>query len=112
MGVWRGDREYLLWLGGRHPRSEKPAKRRANRRYYQRQDVLIIRQIRSLLYEQGFTIGGARNRLTGDDAQVDLNQSQQLIHQMRLELEELIKILRPSFPRGSNPHPPIALSFP
>src|SRR5258707_1228266 len=66
----------------------------ANRRYYQRQDVLIIRQIRSLLYEQGFTIGGARNRLTGDDAQVDLNQSQQLIHQMRLELEELIKILR------------------
>ena len=68
--------------------------RRGNRRYYQRQDVLIIRQIRSLLYEQGFTIGGARNRLTGDDAQVDLNQSQQLIHQMRLELEELIKILR------------------
>src|SRR5260221_11841207 len=72
----------------------KPVKRRGNRRYYQRQDVLIIRQIRSLLYEQGFTIGGARNRLTGDDAQVDLNQSQQLIHQMRLELEELIKILR------------------
>src|SRR5271168_4154374 len=72
----------------------KPHKRRGNRRYYQRQDVLIIRQIRSLLYEQGFTIGGARNRLTGDDAQVDLNQSQQLIHQMRLELEELIKILR------------------
>ena len=72
----------------------RPVKRRGNRRYYQRQDVLIIRQIRSLLYEQGFTIGGARNRLTGDDAQVDLNQSQQLIHQMRLELEELIKILR------------------
>ena len=39
----------------------KPVKRRGNRRYYQRQDVLIIRQIRSLLYEQGFTIGGARN---------------------------------------------------
>ena len=72
----------------------KPVKRRGNRQYYQRQDVLIIRKIRSLLYEQGFTIGGARNRLTGDDAQVDLNQSQQLIHQMRLELEELIKILR------------------
>src|ERR1700685_457819 len=69
-------------------------KRSGSRRYYQRQDVLIIRQIRSLLYEQGFTIGGARNRLTGSDAQVDLNQSQQLIHQMRLELEELIKILR------------------
>ena len=72
----------------------KPVKRRGNRHYYQRQDVLIIRQIRSLLYEQGFTIGGARNRLAGDDAQVDLNQSQQLIHQMRVELEELMKILR------------------
>src|SRR5271169_768795 len=71
----------------------KPVKRRGNRRYYQRQDVLIIRQIRSLLYEQGFTIGGARNRLKGGEAQVDLNQSQQLIHQMRIELEELIKIL-------------------
>jgi DNA-binding transcriptional MerR regulator len=81
-------------LCGVKPHVLKPVKRRGNRRYYQRQDVLIIRQIRSLLYEQGFTIGGARNRLTGDDAQVDLNQSQQLIHQMRLELEELIKILR------------------
>ena len=41
----------------------KPVKRRGNRRYYQRQDVLVIRQIRALLYDQGFTIGGARNRL-------------------------------------------------
>ena len=43
----------------------KPLKRRGNRRYYQRQDVILIRQIRSLLYEHGFTIGGARQRLTG-----------------------------------------------
>ena len=41
----------------------KPVKRRGNRRYYQRQDVIVIRQIRSLLYEQGFTIGGARQKL-------------------------------------------------
>ena len=41
----------------------KPVKRRGNRRYYQRQDVLIIRQIRSLLYEEGFTIAGAKKRL-------------------------------------------------
>jgi len=46
----------------------KPVKRRGNRRYYQRQDVIIIRQIRSLLYEQGFTIGGARNKLAGEEA--------------------------------------------
>lgn len=42
----------------------KPVKRRGNRRYYQRQDVMIIRTIRSLLYEQGYTIGGARIQLT------------------------------------------------
>lgn len=41
----------------------KPVKRRGNRRYYQRQDVMIIRTIRSLLYEQGYTIGGARLQL-------------------------------------------------
>ena len=72
----------------------KPVKRRGNRRYYQRQDVLVIRQIRSLLYEEGFTIGGARQKLTGQQAKVDLSQSQQIIKQIRLELEEVIKILR------------------
>src|SRR5690625_6710178 len=41
----------------------KPVKRRGNRRYYQRHDVLMVRQIRSLLHEQGFTIQGARQRL-------------------------------------------------
>ena len=60
----------------------KPVKRRGNRRYYQRQDVLVIRQIRSLLYEQGFTIGGARNRLQGDEARDDLTQAQQIVRQL------------------------------
>ena len=41
----------------------KPMKRRGNRRYYQHHEVLLIRRIRDLLYEQGFTISGARNRL-------------------------------------------------
>ncbi len=41
----------------------KPVKRRGNRRYYQHDDVMMVRRIRSLLYEQGFTIGGARQRL-------------------------------------------------
>ncbi len=72
----------------------KPVKRRGNRRYYQRQDVLIIRQIQSLLYEDGFTIGGARQRLMGDDAKSDVSQSQQIIKQLRLELEQVLKILR------------------
>ncbi|MCB1741464.1 MAG: MerR family transcriptional regulator [Gammaproteobacteria bacterium] len=72
----------------------KPLKRRGNRRYYQRQDVILIRQIRSLLYEHGFTIGGARQRLSGEDAKVDVNQSQQIIRQLRLELEEVLMILK------------------
>ena len=42
----------------------KPVKRRGNRRYYQRQDVILIRQIKSLLYEQGYTIGGARQKMS------------------------------------------------
>ena len=72
----------------------KPVKRRGNRRYYQRQDVLIIRQIRSLLYEDGFTIGGARQKLTGDEARTDTSQSQQIIKQVRIELEDILKVLR------------------
>ena len=72
----------------------KPVKRRGNRRYYQRQDVLMIRQIRSLLYDQGFTIGGARQRLSGEEAKEDLNQSQQIVRQIRAELEEVLHILK------------------
>ncbi len=72
----------------------KPVKRRGNRRYYQRHDVMMIRQIRSLLYEQGFTIGGARQQLSGDVAKQDHHESLQLIHQLRVELEEIQQILK------------------
>jgi DNA-binding transcriptional MerR regulator len=72
----------------------KPVKRRGNRRYYQRQDVLMIRQIRSLLYEQGFTIGGARQKMSGEDAREDVTQSQQIVHQVRLELEDVLQLLK------------------
>jgi DNA-binding transcriptional MerR regulator len=72
----------------------KPVKRRGNRRYYQRQDVLMIRQIRSLLYEQGFTIGGARQRMSGEDAREDVTQSQQIVHQLRIELEDVLQLLK------------------
>jgi len=72
----------------------KPVKRRGNRRYYQRQDVLMIRQIRSLLYEQGFTIGGARQKMSGESAREDVTQSQQIVHQVRLELEEVLQLLK------------------
>ncbi len=72
----------------------KPLKRRGNRRSYQRQDVILVRQIRSLLYEQGFTIGGARQRLSGEEAREDANQSQQIIRQLRTELEKILELLR------------------
>lgn len=49
----------------------KPVKRRGNRRYYQHHEVLLIRKIRELLYEQGFTISGARNRLEGVEEKAD-----------------------------------------
>lgn len=71
-----------------------PVKRRGNRRYYQRQDVLLIRQIRSLLYEQGFTIGGARQRLAGDDAKEEATQVRQLVGQTISELEEILAVLK------------------
>lgn len=72
----------------------KPVKRRGNRRYYQRHDVLMVRQIRNLLYDQGFTIGGARQQLSGEGAKQDLNQTHQVLRQMRLELEEILHVLR------------------
>ncbi len=49
----------------------KPVKRRGNRRYYQHHEVLLIRRIRELLYEHGFTISGARNKLDGHFTGID-----------------------------------------
>ena len=69
-------------------------KTRGIRRYYQRHDVLLIRQIRGLLYDEGFTIGGARQRLEGEGAKDDVSQSQQIIRQTLTELEELLTLLK------------------
>ena len=72
----------------------KPVKRRGNRRYYQRQDVMTIRQIRSLLYDQGFTIGGARLQMSSETSQPDNTQFTQLVAQMIGELEQVLKVLK------------------
>ena len=71
-----------------------PVKRRGNRRYYQRQDVLLIRQIRSLHYDQGFTIGGARQRLGGDTVKEEATQIRQIIEQTITELEDVLSVLK------------------
>ncbi len=74
--------------------SLSPVKRRGNRRYYQRHDVLMVRQIRGLLYEQGDTIGGARLRLEGEGATQESALSSQIVRQVRMELEEVLVLLR------------------
>lgn len=74
--------------------SLSPLKRRGNRRYYQRQDVLLIRQIRSLLYDQGFTICGARQRLGGESVKEEATQIRQIINQTVSELEDVLRMLK------------------
>ena len=96
----------------------KPVKRRGNRRYYQHHEVLLIRRIRELLYEEGFTISGARNRLDIPASKADVQQQLSLDtpsvmsdgqpkiiasanHQFdfsvaKAELREILKLLRPA----------------
>ncbi len=59
-----GVKPYVLRYWEQEFTQLKPMKRRGNRRYYQHHEVLLIRRIRDLLYDQGFTISGARNRLS------------------------------------------------
>ena len=68
----------------------KPVTRRGNRRYYQRHDIKLIRKIRGLLYEEGFTITGARHKLGKKGQGVS---SKADISEVRRELESLIKDL-------------------
>lgn len=70
-----------------------PVKRRGNRRYYQRQDVMTIREIRSLLYDQGYTIGGAKQKLGNEDKAQEASVDKALIKQMITELEEVLEVL-------------------
>jgi DNA-binding transcriptional MerR regulator len=63
-----GVKPYVLRYWEQEFTQLKPVKRRGNRRYYQHHEVLLIRRIRDLLYEQGFTISGARNRLADGTA--------------------------------------------
>ncbi len=74
----------------------KPLKRRGNRRYYQHHEVLLIRRIRELLYEHGFTISGARNRLDViEAAPVHVNKAGRAIgnDQIRSELRSILSML-------------------
>ena len=74
-----------------------PVKRRGNRRYYQHHEVLLIRRIRELLYGQGFTIAGARNRLGNPRMQEETDSAVRIpandLNTIRTELEEIIRNL-------------------
>ena len=70
-----------------------PVKRRGNRRYYQRHDVLLVRQIRSLLYVEGFTISGARNKLESEPALSNEVRRGEEIRLLIRELEDIVKLL-------------------
>ena len=75
----------------------KPVKRRGNRRYYQHHEVLLVRRIRELLYNQGFTISGARNRLdegvAAEPAAVIVSGSANSVGGLRAELAYVIQML-------------------
>ncbi len=73
----------------------KPVKRRGNRRYYQHHEVLLIRRIRELLYDQGFTISGARNRLDELVAEPTKGRgSRPGLAYVRKEIKNVIELLR------------------
>jgi DNA-binding transcriptional MerR regulator len=75
----------------------KPVKRRGNRRYYQHHEVLLIRRIRELLYDQGFTISGARNRL--DELVAEPTKAPRVsrapsLAAVRKEIESVLELLK------------------
>lgn len=79
--------------------SLKPMKRRGNRRYYQREDVILIRQIRSLLYEQGYTISGARQKIMGGGVVEEAETASAVLDDNALkkivaDLEQTLEMLR------------------
>jgi DNA-binding transcriptional MerR regulator len=72
----------------------KPVKRRGNRRYYQHHEVLLVRRIRELLYQEGFTISGARNRLDESNGRHESRESSPSSISLRNEIAEIIELLR------------------
>ena len=84
-------RAAVLGAGVPYPEADQAP---GNRRYYQRQDVILIRQIRSLLWEHEYTIAGARQKLASGETKRDSEQSRQIVRQVRIELEDILAILR------------------
>lgn len=102
VGVLCGVKPHVLRYWEQEFAQLKPVKRRGNRRYYQHQEVLLIRRIKELLYDQGFTINGARNRLEQveenertpmDDIAADAQSSVTDLRYVRREIKSIVSQL-------------------
>jgi DNA-binding transcriptional MerR regulator len=116
-----GVKPYVLRYWEQEFTQLKPMKRRGNRRYYQHHEVLLIRRIRDLLYEQGFTISGARNRLTEGPAgrggpEPEIVDDNSVVSADAIDLDDVIEALQAG--DGDTPEIPqpevstVALSLP
>ncbi len=92
VSVLCGVKAYVLRYWEQEFPQLKPVKRRGNRRYYQQQDVLLVRQIRKLLYDDGFTIEGARTQLSV--APEAVSQSVKVDAMMKKIIVELENVLQ------------------
>tara|TARA_R110000868_G_scaffold58131_10_gene179594 strand:- start:333 stop:731 length:399 start_codon:yes stop_codon:yes gene_type:complete len=90
-----GVKAYVLRYWEQEFSQLKPVKRRGNRRYYQQQDVLLVRQIRKLLYEDGFTIEGARAQLSAAPEAVSQSvKVDAMVKKVIAELENVLQSLQ------------------
>ena len=98
-----GVKPYVLRYWEQEFTQLKPMKRRGNRRYYQHHEVLLIRRIRDLLYEQGFTISGARNQLTETPAPRPPAEPEhdEVVPADAIDLDEVIEQLQATAPNGA-----------
>ncbi len=107
-----GVKPYVLRYWEQEFTQLKPMKRRGNRRYYQHHEVLLIRRIRELLYEQGFTISGARNRLTeagqSRGSAAELANNEAIESQALLDNSEIVAEIDPAAERIELPQPEVA----
>src|SRR5262245_24877486 len=97
VSVLCGVKPYVLRYWEQEFTQLKPVKRRGNRRYYQHHEVLLIRRIRELLYDQGFTISGARNRLdelVSEPAKPARAAGRTNLASLRRELKSVLEFLR------------------
>ncbi|SFE77607.1 MerR family transcriptional regulator [Nitrosomonas sp. Nm166] len=101
VGILCGVKPHVLRYWEQEFSQLKPIKRRGNRRYYQHQEVLLIRRIRELLYDQGFTISGARSRLDHNEDKptlvksTDINTSPSIadLSYIRREIKSVMSLL-------------------